>query len=622
LGFKFVNSVTNYQSNKSPKFDETKLASFRNSKREKRKANLEDTMGWKKITLMTGLCLIMVAAHGFTAEPIVKLDRISLKHLAYGGFSLTRGGDFVIKGVGLVSSHSDDFIAYGWLIDSATRKPIWVMDRQNTERKGREGLRQTDDTINLKAGKYELYYYAAPVWSGDIHIEGTDVFQFLGDLFDGNLDSDIEDNIDELNISVSPVNAGFHDFSTFIPDGGFSDALIRFNKVGDSKFLQQGFTIDKPMTIHIYGFSEHPSGDKTPVDYAWIMKADSHDKVWEMDRWNSDPAGGGRKNRVVDTDVNLEKGDYVLVYVSDDSHSWEGFNTMPPYDPLNWGVTLMASSQADRSAFHLFTPKGRGEALISLTRIGDDESVSQAFKLDKDMSIRILCLGEWSGEFSDYGWIENASTGRTVWEMTYRNTVSAGGASKNRMFDGAITLSQGTYMAHYTSDDSHSYGDWNDSQPYEPEAWGISIYPGTDFDKTKFHVLKDDQMQISSNILIKMTGLGDDVNKRSKFTLSSQTKIRIYAVGEGDTDEMYDYGWIVNDRTGRTVWEMTWRNTEPAGGARKNRMFDDTVILEAGTYEVHFVTDGSHSFNDWNSARPRDPASWGITISVDKNKSS
>ena len=90
--------------------------------------------------------------------------------------------------------------------------------------------------------------------------------------------------------------------------------------------------------------------------------------------------------------------------------------------------------------------------------------------------------------------------------------------------------------------------------------------------------------------------------------------------GEGDPEEMFDYGWIADGATGKSVWEMTYRNTEYAGGAKKNRMYDDSVILEPGTYEVNFVTDGSHAFNDWNSAKPRDPASWGITISLQKER--
>jgi hypothetical protein len=575
-----------------------------------------------KITLTSLLGLLALGGVSYAVEPIAKLDHIRSDRLAVAGIELKKGGDFKIKGIGLIGRHSDDFSAYGWLLNSQTREPVWVMERDNTDRKGRAGIREADEKIKLEPGKYELYFYAATGWIGEFNFRGDNIFEVFGNIFDGDFKNDVEDHLDEYYIALYPPNDNFKEYSAFTPEGGFPDALIQFVKVGEAKYLQQGFKLDKPSTIRIYGLSEYPSGYKTPADYAWLINADTREKVWEMDRWNTDPAGGGRKNRKVDEEVELEKGSYVLIYVTDDSHSYDDFNVMPPYDPLNWGVAIIPTAKTDRTAFHLFTPEGRGDALISLTRVGDDESVSQAFKLEKETELRILCLGEWASEFADYGWIENASTGRTVWEMTYRNTEHAGGGSKNRVFDGTITLPKGTYIAHYMTDDSHSYRDWNDSPPYEAEMWGLSIFPGPRFDKTKFSLLNENQIEQSGDILVKMTGLGDNVRKRSKFTLSKPTKIRIYAVGEGDRDEMFDYGWIVNDKTGKIIWEMTWRNTEPAGGASKNRMYDDAIILESGTYEVNFVTDGSHSFNDWNSAKPRDPASWGITVSLDKGEAS
>ncbi|MEZ4766598.1 MAG: hypothetical protein R3C26_26425 [Calditrichia bacterium] len=50
------------------------------------------------------------------------------------------------------------------------------------------------------------------------------------------------------------------------------------------------------------------------------------------------------------------------------------------------------------------------------------------------------------------------------------------------------------------------------------------------------------------------------------------------------------------------------------GGARKNREFNDTVFLRAGDYVLHYESDDSHSFRDWNSAPPRDPVNYGVTI--------
>ena len=116
-----------------------------------------------------------------------------------------------------------------------------------------------------------------------------------------------------------------------------------------------------------------------------------------------------------------------------------------------------------------------------------------------------------------------------------------------------------------------------------------------------------------SNILINLTGLGDREQRSENFQLDTVTKVRIYAIGEGDRDDMYDYAWIENEN-GKIVWEMTYRNTEHAGGAKKNRLFNDAILLQEGTYKVHVITDGSHSFKKWNSNPPHDPFHWGVTV--------
>ena len=61
--------------------------------------------------------------------------------------------------------------------------------------------------------------------------------------------------------------------------------------------------------------------------------------------------------------------------------------------------------------------------------------------------------------------------------MSYRMTSEAGGADKNRLFDGTITLPAGRYVLHWESDDSHSFEDWNADPPDDPDAWGISVLP-------------------------------------------------------------------------------------------------------------------------------------------------
>jgi hypothetical protein len=71
---------------------------------------------------------------------------------------------------------------------------------------------------------------------------------------------------------------------------------------------------------------------------------------------------------------------------------------------------------------------------------------------------------------------------------------------------------------------------------------------------------------------------------------------------------------------GRVVWEMTYRMTDHAGGANKNRVFNDTIALEAGEYTVHYESDGSHSFGHWNASPPDDAVNWGVTVTLAKDK--
>ena len=76
--------------------------------------------------------------------------------------------------------------------------------------------------------------------------------------------------------------------------------------------------------------------------------------------------------------------------------------------------------------------------------------------------------------FFDYGWIENEK-GETVWEMNAQHATYAGGALKNQMFDSVLHLKAGRYTLRFTTDESHSYDNWDDNPP-ETAFYGIVLY--------------------------------------------------------------------------------------------------------------------------------------------------
>jgi hypothetical protein len=574
------------------------------------------------------LFLGAILASAALAEPIASVDRIRDGELVSAGFELKKGAEVDIEAVGLRQPQSRKMAVYAWIIDHDTRDLVWSMTIGNTDRADRSSyLRKVEKSKFFEAGRYELYMHSIDQYHYGRVVEGIkDFYDIIEDLVkdDENYDEWDDREWDEFRgdcfVRVSSDELSSSDIAQFAVTGERKDALVQFVELGDDEYISQGFKLDQPMNIRIYALVEHPRGNKTAADYGWIVNNATQERVWEIDRWNTERAGGGRKNRKFDDEVRFDAGSYTLHFVTDDSHSYERFNMEPPWDPISWGVTLLPGTDYQASAFHLFDATvDRGKPLIDFTGARDNDYHERAFELKKASNLGLYAIGEYSDgrdTFVDHGWIEDAATGDVVWEMTYRNTAHAGGAEKNRMFDGSVKLEPGRYVAFYVTDDSHSYRDWNDGRPYDDKAYGLAIYPGEGFDNDNLVVLKDGDLFEGTSVLAQIVRVRDHERRRERFTLDKDTQVRIHALGEGMDRRMYDYGWIEDDATGKVVWEMTWRKTEGAGGADKNREVTDVIDLPEGTYVVQYESDGSHSFGDWNDTPPRHPRDWGITVTL------
>jgi len=117
----------------------------------------------------------------------------------------------------------------------------------------------------------------------------------------------------------------------------------------------------------------------------------------------------------------------------------------------------------------------------------------------------------------------------------------------------------------------------------------------------------------SKKPIVEIVHVQDNADQTAEFTLSQEQNVRVFAVGEGQAGEMFDYGWIEDEKTGKRVWEMKQPETKPAGGAPKNRMIDATVTLPAGKYRLRYKSDDSHSFDNWNAFPPAFNY-WGIAL--------
>ena len=114
-------------------------------------------------------------------------------------------------------------------------------------------------------------------------------------------------------------------------------------------------------------------------------------------------------------------------------------------------------------------------------------------------------------------------------------------------------------------------------------------------------------------VIAQLTQVLDNEDKTVAFNLAASQEVRIFAIGEGQAGEMFDFGWIEDVDKGSRVWEMQESKTTHAGGAGKNRKVDVVITLPAGNYKLRYKSDDSHAFDHWNSMPP-DINFWGITV--------
>lgn len=603
-------------------------------------------------------------------DAAVTIDRLNRGDLVVEGFEISESARLDLYAVGVAQRNANRLSSYAWIIDADTREEVWVMQERDTDRFGRSSiLREIEDRITLPAGRYEAYYYVGRTYNSGIKIDikdmddlgeffeeltealgelGEELGEEIEDALDDDGDSERSDEdrrrqwadrlrreygnnktytldhkdfgisdreLDELRFEIRSASGSA--ITSFDPQQEAAElSVVDFTQVGDDERLRKGFTLKRETKLNIRACGEYSESGNIFVDAGWIVDANTRERVWEMDKWSTRYSGGARKNRGVSDEITLPAGDYLVYFMTDDSHSFGEWNSPPPFDPLNYGLSLTVANKTDLSAVSEYEYDEQQTTVFALDRMRDDRMETQGFTLKQPTKLHVYALGEFAfNGFVDYGWIVDANSMEVVWEMTEDNTTHAGGGTKNRVFDDVITLPAGDYLAHYTTDGSHSYRHWNTGKPFDPEKWGITVSGvGKGFDKTQVDLFSD--LPNGKEILAELTRIGDDEYTSERFTVDKPTSVRILAIGEGSNGRMYDFGWIEEAKTGKVVWKMRYRQTRHAGGANKNRMAAVVVDLEPGEYEVFFESDGSHSYRRFNASKPHNPSKWGITVSV------
>jgi hypothetical protein len=577
--------------------------------------------------------LLLVAQAQAQAAPsqrVIDINELSTTEHRMSGFVLTAPAELTINAVGAepwpdrLRSRDDanwqedeqtTWPAAAWILDARTRAVVWDLRSVDTRRES-NGLRRFSGAVRLPAGTYEVHYASYPASSINL---GDDLNMNLEDLVRLGRRAKtggpyVEKGLyKEFGITVTGAAREASSDDLKVARAAFTASTIATVVPEPNQSARRGFEVTRTTDVDVYAVGELTTDSE--YDYGWIMNVETRKRVWVMSFAGTEPAGGSATNRMAHERIRLNPGRYVAYFVNDDSHHPDDWNRVPPTDPEFWGLTLRVVDRAARRAVKPFEyePVPEGQTIVSMIGVEDGERRSEGFVLKRAMTVRIYAVGEGTSGMADYAWIYDAQQHKHIWTMTLDNTEHAGGAQKNRVFDDTIRLAPGSYIVYYRTDDSHSADDWNAAPPAEAKYYGVSVFPASG---------RLNRADIAPFVrpgrgdepaLAELTRMGDNERARKTFQLDAQTRLRVYVVGEGNEGLMFDYGQI-EDSNGRVVWEMKYEETEPAGGAEKNRMFDGVITLRAGTYFLRYQSDGSHSHADWNDDPPDDPESWGISV--------
>jgi len=564
------------------------------------------------------VAIFLPAAQCFSQQNvIIEMSEIHPQELKSSAFEVSGNQTIQIEATCLHTSREGDGLNEIWILNSRTRDVVWEMSDARIDQSDHT-YEEIQGSVELTAGQYEVYFSFFPYREHSWRADGFG--NFMGDMFEelfgwenyGHRNYRRKD-FERLNVKIKGNGRALSESELGkIHQELNSGALIAMAELWDDEFNQQGFVLDRPMELEIYAIGEARHDGE--YDYGWIQNTKTGEKVWQFTHRNSEAAGGAEKNRIVETTISLPAGTYAAFFATDDSHSPRRWNSPPPDDPVFWGLTIRVKDpkMAEHAKTYEYQAVPDKNVVLQFTRLRDDEFRTKGFTLKKPMTLRVYAIGEGrNGEMFDYGWIVDTKNHEKIWSMDFDETEHAGGSEKNRMADKIVRLEEGNYMAYFVTDGSHSFRDWNAAQPFDPEHWGLTIVAADEkFDPSE---VAEYEQGKEGEVSASLVGMKDREGAQTAFSLKKDTKVRIYAMGEGSDGDMYDYGWIESEN-GRVIWEMTYRMTEHAGGAHKNRFFNGTIVLPKGDYTLNYRSDGSHSCNDWNDDAPHDPAHWGITV--------
>ena len=221
---------------------------------------------------------------------------------------------------------SDDMADFGWIVDADTRETVWKMKSYRSEHAGgADKNRVVKDKIELPEGKYIAYY----------RTDGSHAYN--------SWNSSRPEDETHWGITLWAVDESDMGAVAYFDEDSYTaeNVVVDINMITDRDYRREHFSLENTTKVTILAIGEGSDGRMN--DTAWIKNMDTGRIVWEMDYYDTEHAGGARKNRRITETITLPSGEYNVYYESDGSHSFTRWNAPPPDDPQSYGVRILVT---------------------------------------------------------------------------------------------------------------------------------------------------------------------------------------------------------------------------------------------------------------------------------------
>ncbi len=585
------------------------------------------------LVLLLGVAIAAAIRFGSShTDAVVAFEDLNAERLRHEAFRLPAAARFAIDAAGSYEEPGTEasdttMAATGWIVRRADGAVVWRMRPPRPARGTLVGVR---DTVVLDPGTYDVYFasYGDPLVRAAAPRDGSFAERFRAALSRGGrswlgdasrwrfLVEELTDGADLAETS------GFEEDPARDETLDDSSLVWAARGVSDRERREHLFRVTAPTRVRVRSTTEVTDG--TVRDVASIVRLGQSDTVWTVRPEATAWAGGALKNRQTDETVDLEPGLYRAAFDADRSHAYDDWEANPPDAPWHWGMEI--ARLGDPGAVVSLDPESLDlPEIVGFDCVGSNADLNRVFTLAEPTDVLLVAAGEiLGGSRYDYGGLDrqdgpDGDEWDEVWEMDRDNTQPGGGSDKNRRAVVALSLEPGTYRLRYETDGSHDCGDGYNSDAPAGSLWGIVLYaldPAFDAGSLGVRASADGPTAAppdGSAPLVRIDSVANDERREASFTLDAPAAVRVVAAGELSPIERFDYATIL-DASGETVWEMTWDDTEPAGGSSLNRRFDGRVDLPAGAYSVRYETDSRHAFGSLGPDAPDDVSFWGVHV--------